>query len=103
MRTVRTVGEAGLAADLWQMSRESGVRLRIEAARVPMAAVVRRCRRRRCGCRVERHLGPVYHALMDGEDFELLFAVSPAEARRVPRRLGRCPVTPLSPAGFKHF
>ena len=115
----------GLASDLWQMSRASGVRLRVEALRVPVARAVRRCRRRGCRCRVERGLGPGYHALMDGEDFELLFAVSPAHIRRVPRRLGRCPVTPigravargvgvelerqdgrvmpLTPAGFRHF
>ena len=115
----------GLASDLWQMSRAGGVRLRVEAARVPVAQAARRCRRRGCRCRVERGLGPVYHALMDGEDFELLFAVSPAQVRRVPRRLGRCPVTPigrvvsrgvgvelehpdgrvtpLTPEGFKHF
>jgi thiamine-monophosphate kinase len=115
----------GLASDLWQMSRASGVRLRVEATRVPVAPAARRCRHPGCRCRVERGLGPVYHALMDGEDFELLFAVRPAEARRVPRRLGVCPVTrigsavrrgvgvelrrldgrmvPLVPRGFRHF
>ena len=98
-----------LASDLWQMSRASGVRLRVEAARIPVAAAA----------------GTVYHALMDGEDFELLFAVRPSDAARVPRRLGRCPVTrigtatrrgigvelegadgrlkPLRPSGFRHF
>ena len=115
----------GLASDLWQMSRASGVRLRIEALRVPVAAAARRCWRRGCRCRVARNLGPVYHALMDGEDFELLFAVRPAEARRVPRRVRGCPVTPIGqamsrgvgvelvhpdgrvkplvPTGFRHF
>ena len=99
----------GLASDLWQMSRASGVALRVERARIP----------------VSRAAGSVTHALMDGEDFELLFAVGAQEARRVPRRLGSCPVTrigaavgrgvrveqedadgrlaPLVPAGFQHF
>lgn len=99
----------GLASDLWQLSRASGVTLRVEAARIPVA----------------RAAGTVYHALMDGEDFELVFAVAPREASRVPRRLGRCPVTaigaatgrgvgvelrersgrirPLVPRGFRHF
>ena len=99
----------GLASDLWQMSRASRVALRIRRAAVPVA----------------RAAGSVEHALMDGEDFELLFAVSPRDAARVPRRLGSCPVTqigtvigrgvrveqeypdgrvrPLIPTGFKHF
>jgi thiamine-monophosphate kinase len=99
----------GLASDLWQMSRSSRVTLRVEASRIPVA----------------RDAGSLYHALMDGEDFELLFAVRPGEAARVPRRIGPCPVTrigsavrrdvgvelidragrirPLVPKGFRHF
>lgn len=99
----------GLASDLWQMSRAGRVRLRVDAARIP----------------VSRAGKTLYHALMDGEDFELLFAVSPNQAGRVPKRLGRCPVTrigrvvgrgvgvelerasgriePLLPQGFRHF
>ena len=99
----------GLASDLWQMSRASRVVLRVEAPRVPVSRAGRTVR----------------HALMDGEDFELLFAVSAREARRVPSRLGACPVTrighvvrrgigvelqardgrvqPLTPQGFRHF
>jgi thiamine-monophosphate kinase len=69
----------GLAAELWQMSRASRARLRIQRAAVPVA----------------RAAGSVEHALMDGEDFELLFAVAQRDAPRVPRRLGRCPVTPI--------
>ena len=99
----------GLASDLWQMSRASRVTLRVEASRVPVARAAR----------------SVYHALMDGEDFELLFAVSPRAARRIPAQLGRVLVTrigeavrrgigvelgqpdgltePLIPKGFRHF
>ena len=99
----------GLASDLWQMSRASRARLRIRRAAVP----------------VSRSAGSVEHALMDGEDFELLFAVAPRDVPRVPRRLGACSVTPvgvvvgrgvrveqeypdgrirpLVPTGFKHF
>ncbi|PIQ84052.1 MAG: thiamine-monophosphate kinase [Candidatus Omnitrophica bacterium CG11_big_fil_rev_8_21_14_0_20_63_9] len=99
----------GLASDLWQMSRASRVRLRIDAQRVP----------------VHPSAKTLEHALMDGEDFELLFAVRSRDAARVPRRLGRCPVTrigsaigrgigvelagrsgritPLVHRGFKHF
>ncbi len=99
----------GLASDLWQMSRASRVVLQVEAARIPVARAAK----------------TVTHALMDGEDFELLFTVSPAQAARVPQRLGACPVTrigcvsrrgigaelversgrvrPLVPMGFRHF
>lgn len=99
----------GLACDAWQMSRASGVTLRIQAARVPRAPAARTLK----------------HALTDGEDFELLFAVSPKVVSRLPVRLGRTPVTrigavvargvgveleypdgriePLAPIGFRHF
>ncbi|MDP3703615.1 MAG: thiamine-phosphate kinase [Candidatus Omnitrophota bacterium] len=99
----------GLASDLWQMSRASRVVLRIRRAVVPVA----------------RAAGSVEHALTDGEDFELLFAVSRRDAARVPRRIGSCPVTrigsvvgrgvrveqeypdgrirSLIPTGFRHF
>jgi len=99
----------GLACDAWQMSRASGVTLRIQAARVPRAPAAR----------------TLTHALTDGEDFELLFAVPPEAVPRLPARLGRTPVTrigavvargvgvelespdgriePLAPIGFRHF
>jgi thiamine-monophosphate kinase len=99
----------GLASDLWQMSRASRVALRVEASKIPVSRAGRTVR----------------HALMDGEDFELLFAVAPRDAPRVPTRIGSCPVTrigravgrgvrvelqradghiePLVPTGFQHF
>lgn len=97
----------GLASDLWQMSRASRVVFRVEADRIPVA----------------RGAGSVYHALMDGEDFELLFTAKPTA--RMPRRIGACPVTrigtavrqgigvtmvdragwshPVIPKGFRHY
>lgn len=99
----------GLASDLWQIARASGVTLRISEASLPVSRAARTVR----------------HALMDGEDFELLFAVAATAARDVPRAIGRVPVTelgvvvkrgaavqlvnrdgriqPLIPTGFKHF
>jgi len=99
----------GLASDLWQMSRASRVVLRIEAARIPVSRAAR----------------TIQHALSDGEDFELLFAVGRRDVSRVPRRIGSCPITrigaavgrgvrvelqqpngridPFSPKGFRHF
>ncbi len=100
----------GLASDLWQMAQASRVTLRVDGSRIP----------------VSRAAKTLTHALMDGEDFELLFAVSAREAARVPRRIGACLVTeigevrgtsvarvelvqsdgrirPLHPRGFAHF
>ena len=99
----------GLASDLWQMSRASRAVLRIEASRIPISRAGR----------------TLHHALMDGEDFELLFAVSRRDVERVPSRIGTTPVTrigrvvrsgvgvelqardghvrPLVPQGFTHF
>jgi thiamine-monophosphate kinase len=115
----------GLASDLWQISRASGVTLRVEPSRILVTSAARTCPRRDCPCRLWRGRTAVYHALMDGEDFELLFAVSPRAAARVPSRIGACPVTrigmvmgpgvgvelahpdghisPLVPNGFRHF
>ena len=67
----------GLASDLWQMARASRVTIRIDAARIPVSKAAR----------------TLAHALEDGEDFELLFAVGARQAARVPRRIGACPVT----------
>jgi thiamine-monophosphate kinase len=100
----------GLASDLWQVARASRVTLQVREADIP----------------VSRAAKTIRHALMDGEDFELLFAVPSRMARRVPKRLGGVPVTeigivtrqdrcgveliqrdgrrrPLVPQGFKHF
>jgi thiamine-monophosphate kinase len=99
----------GLASDLWQMSRQSHVRFRVEEHCVPVAPEAR----------------SLESALMEGEDFELLFAVGARQASRVPGWLGRVPVTrvgcavgrgvgvelvrrngclePLKPQGFRHF
>ncbi len=111
----------GLASDLWQMSRASRVVLRLEAQTVPQ-----KVSDTFPALKGVRHLSSgLWHALMDGEDFELLFAVGPRDAARVPVRLGDVPVTqigaaarrgvgvelvqpdgrvtPLIPRGFRHF
>ena len=100
----------GLASDLWQVARASGVTLQVREADIPASRAAK----------------TVWHALMDGEDFELLFAVPSRTARRVPTQLGGVPVTeigmvtregrtavellqhhgrrrPLVPQGFTHF
>ena len=99
----------GLASDLWQLARASRVTLRITEASIPVSPAGR----------------TAWHALMDGEDFELLFTVSPRLAARMPRSIGGVPVTRIGrvtargagvelvhthgritqiiPQGFKHF
>lgn len=99
----------GLASDVWQLARASHVTVRVEAARIPVSKAGRTLR----------------HALMDGEDFELLCAVPKAFAARIPSMIQRVPVTrigevvsrrvgvelvrrdgriePIVPTGFKHF
>ena len=115
----------GLASDLWQLARASFVTFRVWAEQIPVADAARGCCRPRCRCRTWPGESAVWHAVMDGEDFELLLAVSPQQAVRVPVSIGRVPVTKigcvtmrgagvemvhgdgrvraLTPEGFQHF
>ena len=99
----------GLASDLQQLAKRSRVGFLIEETKLPIAAAARTVR----------------HALMDGEDFELLFTVPVRGSTTLPRRIGTTPLTeigrvmpaalgvrlhrkdgsvvPLMPEGFRHF
>lgn len=66
----------GLSVDLPRMCAASGVGAEIEAARVPVFAASREW-----GC------DPLELALDGGEDFELLFAVSPAGSRTLEKKV----------------
>ncbi len=99
----------GLASDLWQLARASRVTFQIHEDAIPVAQAAE----------------TAWHALMDGEDFELLFTVPQRIAPRVPAAIGRLPlteigvvtahgagvelvrtdgrITSLIPKGFKHF
>jgi thiamine-monophosphate kinase len=61
----------GLAADVAHLCEESGCGAVLRAEAVPVADAARRMGDGR---------SPLDHALGDGEDFELVFAVSPADA-----------------------
>ena len=78
----------GLATDLAHLCEESGVGAEIEARRVPVSPSARRLS-------ATTGRTPLWHALNDGEDFELLFTVAAAEASRVPKRLVATAVTGL--------
>lgn len=58
----------GLAADLRRLASQSRVGAELELARIPVSEAARRSRDGR---------PPEAHALCDGEDFELLFTISP--------------------------
>ncbi len=63
----------GLAADLHHLLDESGVGATIRAANLPISEAA---------LRIDDLRSPVEHALGDGEDFELLFTVSPEDGGR---------------------
>ncbi len=109
----------GLAIDLARLVRESGVGAIVATDRVPIHDDARRLAR-------QAHDGrtPLEHALGDGEDFELLLAVPPDEARRMLaeqpldtaltdigqftaepglwQRAADSPPQPLTPTGWEH-
>ncbi|MBA3768236.1 MAG: thiamine-phosphate kinase, partial [Acidobacteria bacterium] len=107
----------GLSSDLAHLCEESGVGARLEVARIPVDPSVASI----CG---RRSLDPLMLALHGGEDFELLFTVSPRDLRWLPRNINRVPATyigdvtsergritlvegsrqwNLQPEGFQHF
>ena len=76
----------GLAANLWQLARESKVKLIIERERLPEHPIVRRF--------AARHgFGVDDFVLFGGEDFELLFTVRPRGWEKVRRALKRVGTT----------
>ncbi|MBA4067472.1 MAG: thiamine-monophosphate kinase [Isosphaera sp.] len=103
----------GLAADLNHILEESGCGAVLAAAAVPVSAAA---------AELGRTSGktPLQHALGDGEDFELVFAVSPADGEALSReapvpvyRVGECVDAglwletdgtrePLAPTGWVH-
>lgn len=76
----------GLAANLWQLARESKIKLIIERERLPEHPLVRRF--------VARYgFGIDDFVLFGGEDFELLFTVRPRGWEKVRRALKRMGTT----------
>ena len=78
----------GLAADLWHILEESGVGAVLGADAIPLSPQAVACR---------DEMSPLEHALADGEDFELLFTVSPADGEALLK--ARLFTTPLSHIG----
>lgn len=67
----------GLALDLSRLARQSGVGAIVVADRVPIAQAAQLM------ASADPTRTPLEHALGDGEDFELLLAVDPADAARM--------------------
>lgn len=76
----------GLSSDLNHLCSESEVGALIEAARIPIDPLVREV----CG---RRALDPLMLALHGGEDYELLFTVSPERVANLPKRVDGIAVT----------
>jgi thiamine-monophosphate kinase len=107
----------GLSSDLAHLCAESGVGAVIDSSSVPVDSnVIKLCGR--------RALDPLALALHGGEDFELLFTVSPQNAARLPKRVDGVEISligevtdkpgsirireknrewDLPPQGFEHF
>jgi thiamine-monophosphate kinase len=77
----------GLAADLWHLLEESRVGAVLDEAAIPISAAAA----------VDDEKSPLDHALSDGEDFELVFTVSPGDGQALLDR-PPCP-TPLTRIG----
>ena len=99
----------GLASDVQRIATQSRVGILIEETKLPVAAAAK----------------TTAHALMDGEDFELLFTVPSRGTSRLPTRIGATPITEIgrvmpqamgvqlhrtnggvasiAPEGFRHF
>jgi thiamine-monophosphate kinase len=99
----------GLATDLAKLCAESRCGAAVRAEAVPISDDARK---------MDDNLSPLEHALRDGEDFELLFAVSPEDGRRLLAdgalcQIGECVADglwleragtrePLAPQGYEH-
>jgi thiamine-monophosphate kinase len=77
----------GLSLDLSRMAAESGCGAVIDPSRVPIAPAAAELARRQAD-----GLSALDHALSDGEDFELILAVAPADAERL---IAEQPIAPV--------
>ncbi|MGI9106106.1 MAG: thiamine-phosphate kinase [Pyrinomonadaceae bacterium] len=115
----------GLSSDLAHLCRQSGVGAHLEAARIPVAPLLKRINAVNDNQLTRKLKNDALDlALHGGEDFELLFTVRPRDLTRLPQRLGGVRLTRigevteasagirierdkrmmiLQPSGFDHF
>jgi thiamine-monophosphate kinase len=82
----------GLASDLWQLSKESEIKITIERGALPTDALVTKFAKK-------YGLNPDDFVLFGGEDFELLFTVKPDGWKKISRSL-RQKGTKVTPIGY---
>jgi thiamine-monophosphate kinase len=70
----------GLSLDVWRMAQESRCGVVLDLAAIPVSSAAEELSQQRADGQT-----PLDHALSDGEDFELLLALSPDEAERLLR------------------
>jgi thiamine-monophosphate kinase len=78
----------GLSSDLHHLCDESNVGATVQSANIPVNPVSAEL----CG---RRALDPLMLALHGGEDFELLFTVSPENVAKLPKRVDGIPLTEI--------
>jgi len=78
----------GLSTDLLHIAEESRVSVQIEASRIPISEETKRAASL-------FKLGPIETALRSGEEYELLFTVSPKETEKIKQLDLKIPVTPI--------
>ena len=83
----------GLTLDLSRLAAESGVGAIVDIERIPIHDDAHRLAAR-------DGRSPLEHALGDGEDFELLLAVEPKEAKRMPAIIANTDVALTDIGGF---
>ena len=112
----------GLSLDLWRVCRASNCGAILNASAIPITpAAYRETELQHAGVRAGT---PLQHALSDGEDFELLFAIAPEDGAQLlnhwpetiakPIHVGECvaeqglflregtTTVPLQPSGWEH-
>jgi thiamine-monophosphate kinase len=77
----------GLSSDLPRLCAASGVGARVEIAKLPVVQVP--------GADRKPGVDPLQLALHGGDDYELLFTVSPEKSRVLPRTFGGVGLTPI--------
>jgi thiamine-monophosphate kinase len=78
----------GLSSDLHHLCSESRVGALIDSGKIPVDSITKQLSGRRA-------LDPLMLALHGGEDFELLFSVSPENIPRLPRRVDGVGITEI--------
>jgi thiamine-monophosphate kinase len=81
----------GLSTDLARLCTSSKVGAKIYASKIPSVAIPEAAARKLN----KRNLDPLERALHGGDDYELLFTISPRQAKKLSRAPGTATLTPI--------